>query len=75
MRLPSPACPCLGCDLVTARRYLADVLAELPRRERALLSTPLARIDRWYAARTLPDALSTAPHWFERRLIDHEGWG
>jgi hypothetical protein len=75
LRLPTPACPCLGCDLVAARRYLADVLAELPRRERALLRDPLARIDRWYASRTLPDALSMSPHWFERRLIDQEDWG
>ncbi|MBB3094118.1 hypothetical protein FHR83_001770 [Actinoplanes campanulatus] len=54
---------------------LARLLAELPRRERALLRTPLARIDRWYAARTLPDPTCTADYWFERRLMDQEGWG
>ncbi|MBO3742600.1 hypothetical protein [Actinoplanes flavus] len=42
---------------------------------RPLPRTPLARIDRWYAARTLPDPTCTADYWFERRLVDQEGWG
>ncbi|GGN72405.1 hypothetical protein GCM10010112_40660 [Actinoplanes lobatus] len=54
---------------------LAKLLADLPRRERALLRTPLARIDRWYTARTLPDPNRSADYWFERRLMDQEGWG
>jgi hypothetical protein len=73
--LPTPICPCHGCDLVGARRALANALAELPRRERALIGDQLARIDRWYASRTLPDSLSISPHWFERRVIDQVGWG
>lgn len=47
----------------------------LTRRERALLRVPLGRLDRWFAARTLPDPLCTGRYWFERRLRDQDGWG
>ena len=73
--LPVPACTCPWCDPLGARRDLADLLAELPRRERALIKVPLARIDRWFASRTLPDPHSRSGYWFERRLMEQEGWG
>ncbi|GIF14211.1 hypothetical protein Ate01nite_42430 [Actinoplanes teichomyceticus] len=73
--LPVPVCSCPYCDPIGARWLLAELMADLPRRERALLRTPLARIDRWYAARTLPDPHSTSDYWFERRLMEQEGGG
>jgi hypothetical protein len=73
--LPLPVCSCNFCDPVGARWTLARLLAELPRRDRALLRVPLSRIDRWYAARTLPNPHSTLPGWFDRRLTEQEGWG
>lgn len=73
--LPVPACPCPSCDPLGARWLLAELIAELPRRDRALLRVPLARIDRWFLARTLPDPHRAARYWFERRLMDQEGWG
>ncbi|MEV7091290.1 hypothetical protein AB0M80_00465 [Amycolatopsis sp. NPDC051045] len=74
-RLSEPVCPCPGCDPVGTRAYLAQLLSDLPRRERALIGTELAKVDRRYLARTLPDPFSAAEWWFERRLSDQEGWG
>ncbi len=74
-RLILPACSCSGCDPVSARWLLASVLADLPRREQALVGAVLSRIDRRFAARTLPDPLASSPWWFERRLFEQDGWG
>ena len=62
-------------DSFGARGTLDLILTLLPRRDRALLRVPLSRIDRWYAARTLPDPHSHSPHWFKRRLMEQQGWG
>jgi hypothetical protein len=72
--LPVSACPsCPGCNPLMERWLLAVLLRELPRRERALVGAVLSRMDRRYAARTLPDPLGESPWWFERRLQDQEG--
>ncbi|MFI6033161.1 hypothetical protein ACIBBD_03065 [Streptomyces sp. NPDC051315] len=65
-----PACP--GCaldDVRTARDVLAETLSRLPPRARAELARTVARLDRHYRARTLPDprAGDDAP-WWHRRL-------
>ncbi|GLY41730.1 hypothetical protein Amsp01_077530 [Amycolatopsis sp. NBRC 101858] len=69
-----PHCSCHGCDPVGARADLAGLLDRLPRRDRALLGPVLARADRRYADRTLPDPRDPSPWWFERRLRDQNGW-
>ncbi|MFJ7209993.1 hypothetical protein [Amycolatopsis sp. NPDC098790] len=74
-RLTLPACSAPACDPVGTRWMLAQVLADLPRRERALVGVVLSRVDRRFAARTLPDPLNSSPWWFERRLFEQEGWG
>jgi hypothetical protein len=73
--LPLPVCSCPDCDPLGARRDLARLLEQMARPDRAILRVPLARIDRWYAARTLPDPHSTSAYWFERRMREQEGWG
>ncbi|MEU7785930.1 hypothetical protein [Amycolatopsis sp. NPDC049159] len=74
-RLTLPASPHPDCDPVGTRWLLARVLAELPRRDRALVGAVLSRVDRRFAARTLPDPLNPSPWWFERRLFEQSGWG
>jgi hypothetical protein len=54
---------------------LAKVLEELPRRDRALIGVALSRIDRRFAARTLPDPLNDGQWRFERRLFEQDGVG
>lgn len=73
--LPLPTCTCDSCDPLAARRSLDLLIEHLPRRDRPLLRVPLSRIDRWYSARTLPDPHIDSPYWFERRLMEQEGWG
>ncbi|MBB4961211.1 hypothetical protein [Micromonospora polyrhachis] len=72
---PIPVCSCYGCDPVSARFDLALRLAELPHRDQLILLAALRRTDRWYASRTLPDPHSTSHHWFDRRLMEQNGWG
>nr|AFO69335.1 hypothetical protein [Amycolatopsis orientalis subsp. vinearia] len=72
-RLTLPASPHPDCDPVGTRRLLAQVLADLPRRDRALVGAVLSRVDRRFAARTLPDPLNPSPWRFERRLFEQDG--
>ncbi|MBE1498534.1 hypothetical protein H4696_005634 [Amycolatopsis lexingtonensis] len=74
-RLELPVSPHPDCDPVGTRWVLARVLDELPRRERALVGAVLSRVDRRFAARTLPDPRNPSPWWFERRLFEQNGWG
>lgn len=68
-------CPCPGCDPLAVRIDLAELLEALPRRERALMGTELAKADRRFLALTLPDPFAASPRWFDRRLADQHGWG
>ncbi|MEV6831778.1 hypothetical protein [Amycolatopsis sp. NPDC051102] len=71
-----PDCPCPGCDPLADRADLAELLGTLPRRERALVGAVLAKADRRFLARTLPDPFPPwAEWWFECRLADQYGWG
>ncbi|WP_206795544.1 hypothetical protein [Amycolatopsis sp. MtRt-6] len=70
-----PDCPCLGCYPLHDRLDLAELLSALSRRERALVGAELAKADRRFLARTLPDPFAASPWWFERRFADQYGWG
>ena len=74
-RLILPVSPHPLVDPVGTRWMLAKVLEKLPRRERALIGVALSRIDRRFAAQTLPDPLNDGQWWFERRLFEQDGVG
>ncbi|MDX3190623.1 hypothetical protein PV458_19615 [Streptomyces sp. MN03-5084-2B] len=74
-RLILPVSPHPLVDPVGTRRELAELLDRLPRRERALIGVALSRIDRRFAAQTVPDPLNDGQWWFERRFFEQDGWG
>jgi hypothetical protein len=74
-RLILPVSPHPLVDPVGTRSMLARLLDELPRRERALIGVALSRIDRRFAAQTVPDPLNDGQWWFERRFFEQDGVG